>query len=690
MTLLSCPFCCNEKFSSHSALKYHILSIVDNLLCPACNSRFESLIELAEHVGRECKDEPETPIVIKIENEEVTNDAFEAQDRTEENHEVEETIENIQLHIEEGSNSVNQSILAQALMSNSENVDESEDNPEETLYNCQMCDMNFNNIEEHLQNYHEGEEVVLETEAVEENDDLKNELATYEMQQDAEDQEEDEEEENTQQPNKNKMVLDEAQCMDKEGRLYTRKVVKIDKFWEVEDNAVELQPPTSQKYIINNGKIQVLTEEEVEAIEMEGKEKVVTVFKCDLCSLQFPSTENYYKHKCSWSNTKFKCTHCKAIFTNYKSLHNHMKYHVNRDPSGEVRKTVTLGPFLCEVCNTMFPSFKSLRLHKRMHDPIKTKEPEAPVNYTISGETIDVNREENIRSMFVCNVCNNTYDKEYEEIHMKSHTNDNNYDCDVCNRKFYTQENLDMHMKAHSNGKKFACSYCKKGFISFDSLQEHVKNQCQKRRYECQYCGRRFARPHEKVKHERIHTGEKPHVCQLCGKCFRVSYCLTLHMRTHSGQRPYHCAHCDKRFKSHSVYNHHLLTHSDFRGYPCPYCPKAFKTSVQLAGHKNSHTKPFACKECNRPFASLYAVRAHMETHKRENNLKYDCYLCGASYARSFALRDHMKAQHGGDEANSEILGMPENNEDLFIELETAVSTQAIQTEMEVEVEQDG
>lgn len=101
------------------------------------------------------------------------------------------------------------------------------------------------------------------------------------------------------------------------------------------------------------------------------------------------------------------------------------------------------------------------------------------------------------------------------------------------------------------------------------------------------------------------------------------------------------------RFKAQSVYNHHLLTHSDERNYKCPYCPKKFKTSVQLSGHKNSHTKPFTCTECNRPFGSLYAVRAHMESHKRTNHsLKHICDICGAKYARRFALNDHIKEQH--------------------------------------------
>ena len=302
--------------------------------------------------------------------------------------------------------------------------------------------------------------------------------------------------------------------------------------------------------------------------------------------------------------------------------------------------------YTCEVCSTEFPTYKSLRLHLRMHDPVKVKDIEPPVTYGIMGDKVEIKTEDDTIEMFQCPICNKEYHKQYENVHMKSHSDEPKYDCQICNRKFYTEQNLEMHVKVHSNGKKYKCSYCKKGFLNFESLKEHVKSTCQSRPYECQYCGRRFMRPHEKVKHERIHTGEKPHVCGICGKAFRVSYCLTLHMRTHSGTRPYKCNHCGKRFKAHSVYNHHLLTHSTIRNYKCPYCPKAFKTGVQLAGHKNSHLKPFTCTECNRPFASLYAVRAHMDTHKRENNLKYSCWMCGASYARAFALRDHVKEQH--------------------------------------------
>lgn len=393
-------------------------------------------------------------------------------------------------------------------------------------------------------------------------------------------------------------TISEEDIKDKQGRPYTRKLVKIDKFWMEEAVWMEETVSGSQ----STGSILTALTETNEA-KIDGNE--IEINKCANCKSYYPvDTTLYGTHTCMGPRTK-------------------------------VSKKKQSESFNCEVCNTIFPTFKSLRLHKRMHDPVKLREIE------VSDDPEKANTK-----TFICKVCNKTYDRKYESIHMASHDGGNSFNCNTCNRKFFSDATLQMHMKAHSNNKKFTCSYCKKPFITFDALNDHLANQCQKRQYVCQFCGRRFARPHEKVKHERIHTGEKPHVCDICGKAFRVSYCLTLHLRTHSGTRPYHCQTCGKRFKSHSVYNHHLLTHSDLRNYKCPFCPKAFKTSVQLAGHKNSHIKPFTCTECNRPFASLYAVRAHMDTHKRDNNLKHECWICGALYSRTFALRDHLRQQH--------------------------------------------
>ncbi|KAK4873747.1 hypothetical protein RN001_013107 [Aquatica leii] len=590
---LHCPLCCTETFSCHNSLKYHLLSISENLICPSCGDRFEKIFDLAMHLGNQCLDPP-VEEVEKIEEVEVLV-------KTESEDEASVTIAN--------------SILAKALNKDLQDAVVDNDNEQsDDVYHCSSCAVNFTSVEEHIKKFHDGHEVFLE----EEKTGTSNEPETMSVFVIQEGNSSDKDEDCDTLP---------GEYLDKGGYLYTRKLVKVEKFW---DNVGESD----------------CTETNDAPLEPDAN-AIVEVYQCQVCCSRYSNFDEFSKHSCKRKlseNVCRKCHICGANFVNAKYLTLHMRTHRPSIPEN------TNPPFICEICNTELPAFKSLRLHRRMHDPIKSKHIDPPVNYGLEGEE----REDSPREKFLCGICCKEYDKEYAEAHKKFHSEEKDYNCDICNRKFFSQENLEMHMHAHAETKKFTCSYCKKGFLSNEKLEAHISAKCQMRQYECQYCGRRFSRPHEKVKHERIHTGEKPYKCEICGKAFRVSYCLTLHMRTHSGTRPYKCDHCGKRFKAHSVYNHHLLTHSDDRKYKCPYCPKTFKTGVQLAGHKNSHIKPFTCTECNRPFASLYAVRAHMATHKRQNNLKYKCWLCGASYARSFALRDHIKEQHYDEHENKD------------------------------------
>ncbi|CAG9864218.1 unnamed protein product [Phyllotreta striolata] len=612
---LPCPLCCNESFSSRESLKEHIIDILNNLVCETCDTRFESVYNFVDHL--------ETPCETSIKHEILSQENGSVQENGESNEQEEECT------------------VTAVLEERLENQKKVQPEEEKVTYMCVMCNIQFSSIEDHLDKFHAGEEVLLETEDGDNEQQVSVESDLGNNSKEEEDEEEEETFEISNEPIDNDQLdqaEEEQQLLEHEQTLYESNSNKSKK------PIPFLTPPITENYAIQEfGVVKKITEEE--AAEIVDRSSIVQIHQCPKCYLQFPKIEHYVKHTCNITKNSVKrnkCVHCSASFQNHQSLVAHLKTHVKTSKDSP-NKIITLGPHTCDVCNTMFPSFKSLRLHKRMHEPLKNKPIESPVSAQPDAQA---------RQMFVCHICNNTYDIEYEEVHMKSHTDEDNFYCATCNRKFLTKENLEMHTKAHTNTKKFVCSYCKKPFTTHNSLNVHVNNHCHKRSYECQYCGRRFSRPCEKVKHERIHTGEKPHVCQICGKAFRVSYCLTLHMRTHSGSRPYECSHCGKRFKSHSVYNHHLLIHSDVRAYKCPYCPKAFKTSVQLAGHKNSHVKPFSCTKCNRPFASLYAVRAHMETHERENNLKFDCWLCGATYARAFALKDHMNSQHAGEQEN--------------------------------------
>ncbi|KAL6254897.1 hypothetical protein P5V15_014238 [Pogonomyrmex californicus] len=757
---LICPMCCGETFNNPQSLKYHLLSMTDNLYCPGCSQRSDSVSALIQHLDMceqdlKYKVKPEImtdkfrkggkeseikmDVLMDIKGQQINRGFLATMSdngvvimgdpqmiQMDENGEIKVIekmdTEGMQPHqnsldfkMSEGLSDITggvqrrpqpsqglvaipisnanvdckatlmeKSIIA-VLPENSEllngeataliNVDRINETEEidksgflqvkrelcelesDAVYSCTSCEMSFNSVLEHIKQFHDGQEVLLEM--AEQLNDLETTNPTSATSEGSENMV------NARQ-RQTMNTLRTEECVDSEGRLYTRRVVQIERFWDRTPIQVttsqSTKSPMIEKFFSN-----------VEGVKVREKQCLATasmqMYKCNQCLQQFSKLGNFRVHACLRGNNR--CEHCDQNFATPKALQLHAKVHENEVDLSQ--KT-----FICTICGTEFCSHKSLRLHSRMHAPVRARHVDAP--------------EGTPNATFICSECGKTLSESYKDAHMTLHTGDS-VTCTVCNRKFDSADSLAMHAAVHVELAP-PQSPTPQISVSVSSIVDTTMTQAisttmstmyvpvtttsttavttvttttmtmatvttaessdNQKPYQCQHCGRRFTRPHEKVKHERIHTGEKPHACEVCGKTFRVSYCLTLHMRTHTGVRPYACQHCGKRFKASSVYNHHLLTHGEERAYTCPYCPKTFKTRVQLAGHKNSHTKPFRCTECSRPFASLYAVRAHIQTHKKDNNLKFSCYVCGASYGRAFALKDHLK-QHSQD-----VLAPPE------------------------------
>lgn len=181
-------------------------------------------------------------------------------------------------------------------------------------------------------------------------------------------------------------TVKKVDCVDNSGLVYTRNFVKIDKFWDKEEENQDSESRTPKVDDVNVG---VVTASE--------EASLIDLYQCTKCHTTFGTMDCYLKHQCGKedldSGKYTKCKYCKAYFDNGKALVEHCKLHI--------RPSVNTPPFLCEICNTLFPAYKSLRLHKRMHDPIKAKDIEPPVNYGLRGETL---HEEGNRELFVCKV----------------------------------------------------------------------------------------------------------------------------------------------------------------------------------------------------------------------------------------------------------------------------------------------
>ncbi|KAI8439515.1 hypothetical protein MSG28_013270 [Choristoneura fumiferana] len=455
--LLKCPLCCSEVFDSKELLVDHLSKIWFNLRCPACNDECSSLAHLIEHLNSEAcvpksKSDHNSGVLTTTQIEPEECQTLNHQNVTD-NQEDHNIIDQSQVTEVSDVSRMYVELLSKQLAKPCLQTQE--------LKLVKEDDMKV-----------EPDPLLPEVDP-EENQEIYscNTLAIQPMQ--------------TEQ-----LVF--KQEVTKPNRLAEKRVVQVDSVVRNIKNDIKKGP--YHKVIVK------------EMQTLEGGKKV-KVYNCMTCNIYVTSLDEFKSHPCK--PLKYQCLHCPVAYENSKSLSAHMKVHKSHTES----ETDNSGPFRCDICSTVFPSNKSLKLHKRMHDPVKARPIELPVETEGSEPSND---------KFLCSICDKLIPIDYRAVHHNSHKTDNKFNCDICNRKFHSSEYLEMHMSVHN-------------------------------------------------------------------------------------------------------------------------IDKAFKTSVQLAGHKNSHTKPFSCQHCNRPFASLYAVRAHTETHARQNNLKFSCNLCGASYARTFALKDHIK-----------------------------------------------
>jgi KRAB domain-containing zinc finger protein len=76
-----------------------------------------------------------------------------------------------------------------------------------------------------------------------------------------------------------------------------------------------------------------------------------------------------------------------------------------------------------------------------------------------------------------------------------------------------------------------------KGFIHNGTLQKHIRTHTGDAPYKCDICSKGFIHNGNLQAHIRTHTGDKPYKCDICGKGFSQNGGLQTHIRTHTGSR---------------------------------------------------------------------------------------------------------------------------------------------------------
>lgn len=201
---------------------------------------------------------------------------------------------------------------------------------------------------------------------------------------------------------------------------------------------------------------------------------------------------------------------------------------------------------------------------------------------------------------FVCNVCAKAFKvksilkNHYMNVHGLFPEGRKGFECVQCGKVVSCSSLLRTHMRSHSSERPFACNICSKKFKANHNLQQH-EMQCHgifpqgRKRIQCTQCGYTASSSAGLRQHMRSHSDERLCKCTICAKAFKWKGALTQHMIVHSQERPFKCTICSKCFKRKYGLQQHMFVHSEERSFQCSTCSKSFKRKCYLKRHVLIH-----------------------------------------------------------------------------------------------------
>jgi KRAB domain-containing zinc finger protein len=216
-------------------------------------------------------------------------------------------------------------------------------------------------------------------------------------------------------------------------------------------------------------------------------------FKCDQCSY-VTSKKSYLKiHQTTHTKT-FSCETCDKNVTSKFQLESHQKFH-RHGPFKEIPDD----RFDCEKCDKSFKLLSGLKNHtKHVHDVAEIK----------------------------CNICSKVFkNKHYLLTHVSIH---NKLPCKVCNGLF-SKHIMSVHLREHSESQEYHCDLCGGQYKRRNSIKTHMVDIHKNGEYVCILCRERFNSVHKLFDHKKFHIGRKQYKCLKCSAILQSNFCLKRH-----------------------------------------------------------------------------------------------------------------------------------------------------------------
>ncbi|XP_011310246.1 zinc finger protein 62 homolog [Fopius arisanus] len=408
----------------------------------------------------------------------------------------------------------------------------------------------------------------------------------------------------------------------------------------------------------------VLEDSEDDIHDLQDKElnandfiEVVTAFKCKICPYTTQDRSELLKHfKKTHTNSStpspldpmkiddvkllYMCGECSNCFPSMETCREHMiKDHQLTDNPSDSPTLQPLASDLVEAETKSNSKAKTPKLIENREKNVRCKYRGCVQKFS-SKEIMQAHASCHVDSGTVnsyrCSICQDAKFVKWRDclIHLwKKHQVDIDLlSCPICKTyKTAAMMKLSSHMRVHSDDRDFECSHCGKRFKQSSQLRNHRIHHLDRKSMEiprwytsktCEMCGKTYADAKCLRNHmQAVHSKLRPYVCNICGHSSSRKANLQMHLRQHTGDKPFNCDLCDFKTGDHNSLRRHIMRHTGVRPYKCPHCSYSAIQSNSYKNHlKAKHPESagiFKCDLCSFRTVKRESYLEHLGGHEK-------------------------------------------------------------------------